>query len=319
MNPAPPWLSVLIPTFNGAKYLSNALDSVILQDDANIECIVVDGGSSDATLDILNHYRNLLNLKVFERPESPNWVWSTNLALEHASAPHSCLLHQDDLWLAGRIRWLRERIRTYPDARLYIHAVDYIDANHRKVGCWSCPWPESPPMISSQRSIEALIVQNFIACPAPTFPTDYAKRLGGLDENLWYTADWDLWLKLAASGPLVYSRDFLAAFRIHQQSQTIRGSFNPESLLSQMDLVVERYSESIMDEEMRRRILPVAMLSNQINAMLASAAHRKGVVWGHFLRAIVGLGFQGWKRYLRDSRIKERATARLRVGLYSLS
>ncbi len=89
--------------------------------------------------------------------------------------------------------------------------------------------------------MEALIVQNFIACPAPGFPTALAKRMGGMDDRLWYTADWDFWLKLAASGPLVYSGEPLAAFRIHPQSQTVRDSFDTDRLLSQMDGVVEQY------------------------------------------------------------------------------
>lgn len=310
---------MLLPTFNGAEFLAKALDSIVLQNDAGIECIVVDGGSRDATLDILNLYRGRLNLKVLERPNSPNWVWSTNLALEHSSAPHASLLHQDDLWRDGRTRWLRDRIGSYPDAALYVHAVDYIDANNRPVGRWSCPWPESPPMIPSQRAIEALIVQNFIACPAPGFPTALAKRLGGMDETLWYTADWDFWLKLAASGRLVYSGWPLAAFRIHSMSQTIRDSWDPPRFLSQMDRVVERHIAALPDEDMRQRLLQVARFSNRINAALASTSHRKGIEWGPMLRASVGLGFRGWKRYLHDSRIIQRVASRLRVGLDQLN
>ena len=52
------------------------------------------------------------------------------------------------------------------------------------------------------------------------FLRESAVAAGGLDETLWYTADWDLWLKLAAAGPTVYLPRPLAAFRVHPESQT---------------------------------------------------------------------------------------------------
>ena len=67
-------------------------------------------------------------------------------------------------------------------------------------------------MASSQRVVvERLLVQNFISMPAPLFSREAAIRVGGLDEDLWYTADWDFWLKLAAVGQddLMFRRPFL--------------------------------------------------------------------------------------------------------------
>ena len=86
--------------------------------------------------------------------------------------------------------------------------------------------------------VERLLVQNFIAIPAPLFRRDQALSVGGLDARLWYAADWDFWLKLAAMGPTVYSPRPLAGFRIHSQSQTITRA-------GQMDEVRQAAAERI--------------------------------------------------------------------------
>ena len=58
--------------------------------------------------------------------------------------------------------------------------------------------------MSQRVVVERLLVQNFISMPAPLFSREAALRVGGLDEDLWYTADWDFWLKLAATGKTIY-------------------------------------------------------------------------------------------------------------------
>ena len=70
---------------------------------------------------------------------------------------------------------------------------------------------------------QALLVQNSIAMPAPIFDRQTYRNVGGLDESLWYTPDWDLWLKLAAAGPARYDPYPRTAFRIHGHSLTMTG------------------------------------------------------------------------------------------------
>ena len=66
-----PWLSVIIPTYNGEAYLSSAMDSILTQGDSDIEAIVVDAGSTDATPSILQAYQHRLPLTLLQRPPRP--------------------------------------------------------------------------------------------------------------------------------------------------------------------------------------------------------------------------------------------------------
>ena len=162
-----PWLSVLMPTYNGAAYLRSALGSVLRQADKEIECIAVDDGSTDETLAILDSYRTRLNLTVIERPRVGNWVANTNLALERASGRFACFLHQDDWWLDGRLEALRALIHRHRDVELFLHPVRFIDRRGRDLGPWRCPLPPEPRVMRPGDILPRLIVQNFVAIPAP--------------------------------------------------------------------------------------------------------------------------------------------------------
>jgi glycosyltransferase involved in cell wall biosynthesis len=308
-----PWLSVLIPTLNGGKYLARTLASLAREGDPGIQCIVVDGGSSDDTLALLETHRSRLNLTLLERPDSPGWVWSTNLALGIASAPHASLLHQDDEWLPGRAKRLRALIEAAPDVTLFAHDARYVDTNGRRVGRLSCPWSPWPARLQPEHAVRALLVQNFIAAPATAFRIDRAKACGGLDDSLWYTADWDLWLKLASCGPVAYCPEELATFRLHAESQTVKRSHDDAAFLQQMDAVLDRHLPRIGDAGDQESIAHAGRFSNRLNAAMAFRSHGGAPDWRGLLRTASKLRPADWSRFVRHSRIASRVSSRLRA------
>ena len=90
-----------------------------------------------------------------------------------------------------------------------------------------------------------MLVQNFISMPAPLFSREAALRVGGLDEDLWYTADWDFWLKLAAVGKTIYVPRALSAFRIHPHSQTVERSTQTDDFRRQLAIVLEKHITNV--------------------------------------------------------------------------
>ena len=193
-----PWLSVLIPVFNGEKYLAEALDSIIIQADENIECIVVDSDSNDATLSILKSYQNKLPLKILQLSKESNWVFKTNYALSCAQGSYVCFLHHDDIWLKNRLRVMKLLVDQFSESVLFLHPSYFIDQAGKNLGLWSSPLPAYPIRIKPSLMIELLLIQNFISIPSPIFKRDIALSVNGMDNSLWYTADWDFWLKIAA-------------------------------------------------------------------------------------------------------------------------
>lgn len=307
-----PWLSVLMPTYNGDRYLRETFASLAAQDDRDFECIVVDGGSTDGTLGIIDEFSKQLNVRLFTQPEFPNWIGKTNFALAQARAKHACMLHHDDLWNAGRAASVRAALSRHPDAALVLHPSVLIDTDGERLGHWTCPL-DVGRLYSSAELLERLLVQNFISVPSPTFRVDAALRAGGIDLALWYTGDWDFYLKLAATGPTVYLDEPLASFRLHAASLTVTGSANGDDFRRQLATVLERHIGRIPDIRSRHRIRRASEASNAVNAALAAALHGSYSALPFAIGSVLMLGPDGWRRYFRDSRIVERLSARMKA------
>jgi len=164
--------------------------------------------------------------------------------------------------------------------------------------------------------VEKLLVQNFISIPAPIIKREAALNVGGLDSTLWYAADWDFWLKSAHYGNTVYYPKPLSGFRIHPTSQTVVRSSYLEDFQNQLKTVAKRHlNEWSVHDSKKRKLSKVINFSIQVNTTLAGTLHGKNVYLLKLLTDFFSLGLSGGYRYLRDSRISERISARLRARL----
>lgn len=305
----PPWLSVLMPIYNGAETLEECLNSLVLQA-FGVEVIAVDQGSTDKSKSILESFSDMLGIRIIDAPENENWVQNTNLALREAKAPLATLLHQDDVWLPGRAKLLKEMSVQYPDAALWLHSAYYINSQSSKIGTFAPPFGKRPAIIPSQKALARLLVQNTVALPAAMFPTALARGLGGLDEELWYTCDWDFWIKLAASGPVAWSPVNATGFRIHGASQTIKGSRDLDDFRRQLAVPLDRHLPKLTAHN-RKSTEKLASASNALNVWLAASYHRNKKPILPLLGQLFKLGPTLWWPFLRDSRIIQRVLPRL--------
>jgi glycosyltransferase involved in cell wall biosynthesis len=307
-----PWLSVIMPTYNGEQYLRETFESMVEQEERGFECVVVDGGSTDSTRAIIDEFSRELDVRVFVRPEFPNWVGKTNFGFGQAAAEHVCMLHSDDRWLPGRAAAVHRTLQRHPDLALLLNPSLIIDQDGRTVGRWRCPLvPEQ--IYSADALLEHLIVQNFVAVPAPTFRREAALAVGGIDPVLWYTGDWDFYLKLARTGSTLYLDEMLTSFRIHGASLTMKGSANVDSFRAQLETVLERHLPAIESTERRHAARRVGAVSNEIDIALAAAVHGSWSELPGAFASLAALGPAGWRSYFRDSRIVERVSSRLRA------
>lgn len=304
-----PWLSVVMPVHAGERWLTATLESLAREADDGVEVVLIDSSPDDRSLAIAERFADRLSLVVEQRRDLVGWPEKTNHAVARASGGHIAMLHQDDLWLPGRGAALKAWIATNPDAVLHLGPTRIVDATGRKRGTWRCPLPVGavPDAMLAAR----LPVQNFISVPAPVFRRDAFLAVGGLDADLWYTADWDLWIKLARHGAVHHHRDVTTGFRIHGTSLTMTGSRSLDSFEAQMRTVLDRHA----DWRAPATTSVAASISLAMNVALAGAASgNKGRMRAALWR-LVAAGPATLIRYVHYSRIVDRVLPRLRCKL----
>jgi glycosyltransferase involved in cell wall biosynthesis len=179
-----PWLSVIVPSHNGERWLATALQSLVDQKDSGIEVIVIDGSGSDASLKIVDSFADELLIRAEHRPDLLSWTSKTNFGVEQARGDRICMLHQDDLWLPTRCAEIRKSLSTQSDGVMHLRPCYIIDQSARRLGMWRCPLPADDSPVPTHVLIERLLVQNFIGIPAPTIRRDAYLTVGGLDNAI---------------------------------------------------------------------------------------------------------------------------------------
>jgi glycosyltransferase involved in cell wall biosynthesis len=307
-----PWLSVIIPSYRGERWIATALKSLIGDADPGVEVIVVDGGPTPAARNIAASYSDRLQLRIIEREDLRSWHTKTNFGVQLAKASHACWLGVDDIWIPGRCSSVRRWLTVAADLALHLAPAAVIGREGQKLGVWRCPLP-SAQELAPKSVTQKLLVQNFVAAPAPVFRKDAWLETGGLDENLWYTADWDMWLKLASRGPLYYHDEVTVGFRVHSDSLTMAGRYNARDFTNQQQVVLERHLASLGDGT--KNLERAARASIAVNTALASASTGDFTSLARAASRILGLGPAGICRYMHTSRIWERAVPRIRAKL----
>ena len=306
-----PRLSVVMPVHEGEAYLDAALASLPDDPTGLIEVIALDSSAQPLCRSIVERHADRLTLRYVHMPHIASWTAKTNRAVAMARASHVAMLHQDDLWLPGRLQRIFSALDAEPDAALLLTAAIIIDDCGRMLGRWRCPL-DSRDSWDGPAVMERLLIQNFVALPSAVLRRDLWLQIGGLDESLWYTPDWDLYIKAASHGRVRYIAEPTVAFRIHGGSQTVLGSRKPADFLAQMEIVIARHADAIAGPR-AAGVRRIAAASARINALLAEAMHGRKAALLTVLRELAGLGPFGLHRYLRDSRIVERVLPRVQA------
>ncbi len=309
------WLTVILTTYQGERYLAAALESVAREPLDGVEVLAVDDGSTDGTAALLEHFASRLPLRTIRLPHTGNWAANTNVGLREARGTFVSLLHQDDTWLPGRLATLRGLAARHPAAGLLVTPALYLNARGERVGAWTPPLPRRPVPLPPDTVLRRLLVQNPFALPAPLFRRSLATAAGGMDPSLWFLADWKLWAAIAAQTPVVYHPVPLVGYRLHTQAQTVVRSGDADDLRRQYHAVLQAVVENLggLDRDAARACRAGA-LNAELSVALAQCAH--GVPGA--ARRLAHLALRGgslptWRRLWRDGCLRQRLAARLRA------
>jgi len=203
-----PLVSIVTPSFNMAKYLPEAIESVLRQNYPRIEYIVIDGGSKDGTLDILERYKD--RLRYVSGPDrGPSDA--TYKGLRQAHGEVLAWLNADDSYLPGAIRKAVEYLQAHPAADVIYGEGWWVDETGTTIGRYPT-LPFDPKVLERDC---------FICQPAAFFRASAYRRCE-LDPNTNWSFDYDLWIRMAKAGFRFESiPDYLANSRMHYGAKTI--------------------------------------------------------------------------------------------------
>ncbi len=312
-----PWLSVVMPTFNGERFIAHALHSIVNEGDDAIEVVVVDDGSTDATREIVRSFRRRLRLQLVEREHVGNWVQNTNAGIAASTGEYVCWLHQDDVWCPGRLKSIRGALAADPGSDAVVHSVWFINDTGRRIGRWSAPLGRKRGIVPPRKLVERMLIQCCFATCGTTLRRDFCESLGPVNDRLWYSADWDYWLRAVGRGRIYFVPEPLAGFRLHSLSQTVKSIWRIDECRLQFQTVLETHIEALVEPlNISPRVVAAARLAAEVNATLAEAlVGRISLAKARNLTVqFARLGPPGWFVYLRGSRIWERVVARIRAG-----
>jgi glycosyltransferase involved in cell wall biosynthesis len=225
---ATPRVSVIMPSYNHAKYIRAAIDSVLSQEYEGIDLIVMDGGSRDGTVEVLRGYGDRLR---FVSKSDRGQADAINQGFQRAEGDLLCWLNSDDMFAPGAIRRVVRAFLENPQVEFVYGRGWDID--------------ESGQIIDEAGVLAfdlwRLIHQrNFIQQPSCFFRRSLLDRVGAVDERLHYVMDWDLWIRFAAYRGL-YVDDFWSYNRVYGDNKTQSGQLRR---WKEIRVMVRRYTDA---------------------------------------------------------------------------
>jgi glycosyltransferase involved in cell wall biosynthesis len=217
-----PKVTVCLPTFNKVRYLRRAVESVLAQEFRDYELLIVDDASTDHTGEAVRSFQDS-RIRYVYNPENIGLVGNWNRCLELARADYVIIFHDDDVMLPGLLRREVEVLESNPKVVLVHAAAQTIEAS----GAVLCvPAPHSWPVLSSGLEFVARywsLNESHVVMPSAMFRKSLALKLGAFNPDLKYSADADLWQRLAFEGQVAFLDEVLISYRIHslQTTQTI--------------------------------------------------------------------------------------------------
>ena len=205
----PPTVSIVTPTFNMAQFLEETIESVLSQKYPHIDYIVMDGGSTDGTLSLLQKYEG--RLRYVSQPDKGQCD-AINRGFDLTKGSIFAFLNADDLYCPGAVETVVRAFAENPQAGVVYGDGDHIDEAGELIG----PYPtwDFDPALLGQRC--------FICQPAGFMKSKAFADIGKMNQDLHFALDYDLWIRASKRYPFHRVPETLAQSRMYRANKTLR-------------------------------------------------------------------------------------------------
>jgi glycosyltransferase involved in cell wall biosynthesis len=209
-----PLVSIIVPSFNQGRFIRRTLESILSQDYRPIEIIVIDGASTDDTVDILREFSSASELQWVSEPDS-GVVEAVNKGFARARGKIGAIQSSDDFYLPGAVSAGVSTLLLDPALAFAFGDIAKVDADGRELSRTQLP----------AYSLEAVLtIATWIPQPSTFFRMELAKQLGGWRAEVPYAADTDLWLRMAMVAPALKIDRLMAERSMHEAQRDTQGA-----------------------------------------------------------------------------------------------
>jgi glycosyltransferase involved in cell wall biosynthesis len=228
-----PKVSVVIPTYNHARYLPYALDSVINQGYANLEVFVIDDGSTDGTAELVKPYHSKINYIYKQNGGTPS---ALNLGLSLATGEYICWLSADDLLIEEKVSKQVGLMESDPNLGFSYTSFVVIDSSGTK------QYDVNSAYFSDKQEMVTKLMEGcFINGSSVMMRRSALEKIGNFDESLPQAHDYDLWFRFLRHYSCGFLEEPLLAYRWHGENM----SQNP---IESCSLIVQERAKRLFPE-----------------------------------------------------------------------
>jgi glycosyltransferase involved in cell wall biosynthesis len=203
-------VSVVIPTYNNARFLPEALDSLLAQTCRDFELIVVDDGSTDDTEEVLKPYRNLVR---YVRKDNGGPASARNLGIRQARGQLIAFQDADDIWLPDKLQRQVDYLRDHPNIGVVFSDVTFFGAEGRETCCVKQRFSAEAGM-----TFDNLFHDHFVGMSTVVVRSSCLNEVGLFDESLIGAEDYNLYLRLAKRFQFGFLDEPLIKKRLHENN-----------------------------------------------------------------------------------------------------
>lgn len=279
-------VSVVTATYNMAGFIAETLDSILAQEYPNLESLVIDDGSTDNTAEVLAPYVATGRVRVI-RQENAGQTVAKNRGIAESRGEFVAFCDADDTWRPDKLTKQVAAFAQDENIAVVFSDIHYMDGD-------GAPYEIQPMQRVGGRITAELLCDNFIPFPSSIARASVLEEVGGFDETLSMSIDYDLWLRISVRYLLHYIPEPLASYRIWEGQMSKKMGERLENFFRLLERFLSENPDCVTQADKDRAWAHVLVTRGQWHA----EEGRKGEAWADYRRAL-GYRFfdeRAWRR-----------------------
>lgn len=236
-----PKISIVIPSYNKARFIGQTLNSIVDQKYPNLEIIIQDGGSNDGTLEVIKKYtRRYPSVIKFESKKDKGQLDAINEGMEKATGEILAYINADDIYAQRAFSEVARLYSSNPKAYWFAGRGKVINSNGHEIAK-AVTWYKNLCLFLNHKSL--ILILNYFMQPSVFITRKAWNKFGPFTGTSDFVTEYDMWLKIAKCRMPVVSDKYFSSFRIEPSTITQR---NTNKLLSEDEKIIIKYTSNAL-------------------------------------------------------------------------